>query len=135
MDKSEGKDWFAKTLNNITEETAKVYNVSKLKLEINSLKKTYDEKVVKIYKRVMELIQEGTIDSELFNPDYDHLVKIENKIESLEEEIQGIKGNFKFGFGKNKNKSNKEEKDNNEDEKVYSGEIIDKKDLNDKNNN
>ena len=26
MDKSEGKDWFAKTLNNVTEETAKVRN-------------------------------------------------------------------------------------------------------------
>ncbi len=27
MDKSEGKDWFAKTLNNVTEETAKVYKI------------------------------------------------------------------------------------------------------------
>ena len=36
MDKSEGKDWFAKTLNNVTEETAKVYKISRLKLEINS---------------------------------------------------------------------------------------------------
>ena len=32
MDKSEGKDWFAKTLNNVTEETAKVYRISRLKL-------------------------------------------------------------------------------------------------------
>ena len=45
MDKSEGKDWFAKTLNNVTEETAKVYKISRLKLEINSFNKTYDVKI------------------------------------------------------------------------------------------
>lgn len=102
MDKSEGKDWFAKTLNNVTEETAKVYKISKLKLEINSFNKTYNEKMHKISKRLLKLIQQGEIDASLFEPEYSSIVQISEKIEEMEAEIEAIKGNLKFGFGKKK---------------------------------
>ncbi len=103
MDKSEGKDWFAKTLNNVTEETAKVYRISRLKLEMNSLNKTYNEKMHKISKRLLKLIEQGEIDSSLFEPEYTSLVQISEKMEEMESEIEAIKGNLKFGFGKKKN--------------------------------
>lgn len=131
MDKSEGKDWFAKTLNNITEETAKVYNISKLKLEINTLNKTYKEKQIKIYKKLMELINEGKIDANFFQPDYEHIIELEKRIEGVEEEIDGIKNNFKL-FGKKEKSSS--DKNTASDDKVYSGDIIEEKDLNDKDN-
>lgn len=102
MDKSEGKDWFAKTLNNVTEETAKVYKISRLKLEINSFNKTYNEKMHKVSKRLLKLIQQGEIDASLFEPEYSSIVQISEKIEEMEEEIEAIKGNLKFGFGKKK---------------------------------
>ncbi len=102
MDKSEGKDWFAKTLNNVTEETAKVYKISRLKLEINSFNKTYNEKMQKMSKRLLKLIQQGEIDASLFEPEYSSIVQISEKIEEMETEIEAIKGNLKFGFGKNK---------------------------------
>ncbi len=102
MDKSEGKDWFAKTLNNVTEETAKVYRISRLKLEMNSLNKTYNEKMHKISKRLLKLIEQGEIDGSLFEPEYTSLVQISEKMEEMESEIEAIKGNLKFGFGKKK---------------------------------
>lgn len=110
MDKSEGKDWFAKTLNNVTEETAKVYKISRLKLEINSFNKTYNEKMHKMSKRLLKLIQQGEIDASLFEPEYSSIVQISEKIEEMETEIEAIKGNLKFGFGKKKS--------NNEDENI-----------------
>lgn len=102
MDKSEGKDWFAKTLNNVTEETAKVYKISRLKLEINSFNKTYNEKMHKISKRLLKLIEQGEIDASLFEPEYSSIVQISKKIEEMETEIEAVKGNLKFGFGKKK---------------------------------
>lgn len=102
MDKSEGKDWFAKTLNNVTEETAKVYKISRLKLEINSFNKLYHEKMNKMGKRLLMLINNGEIDSSLFEPEYSGLMQIKEKIDEMEAEIEGIKGNLKFGFGRKK---------------------------------
>lgn len=106
MDKSEGKDWFAKTLNNVTEETAKVYKISRLKLEINSFNKLYHEKMNKMGKRLLLLIENGEIDSSLFEPEYSGLIQVKEKIEEMEEEVEGIKGNLKFGFGKKKTDDN-----------------------------
>ena len=87
MDKSEGKDWFAKTLNNVTEETAKVYKISRLKLEINSFNKTYNEKMHKISKRLLKLIEQGEIDASLFEPEYSSIMQISEKIEEMEAEV------------------------------------------------
>lgn len=106
MDKSEGKDWFAKTLNNVTEETAKVYKISRLKLEINSFNKLYHEKMNKMGKRLLILIENGEIDSSLFEPEYSGLMQVKEKIEEMESEVEGIKGNLKFGFGKKKTDDN-----------------------------
>ncbi len=106
MDKSEGKDWFAKTLNNVTEETAKVYKISRLKLEINSFNKTYNEKMHKISKRLLKLIEHGEIDASLFEPEYSSIMQISEEIEEMEAEVEAIKGNLKYGFGKKKSDDN-----------------------------
>lgn len=127
MDKSEGKDWFAKTLNNVTEETAKVYKISRLKLEINSFNKTYNEKMHKISKRLLKLIQQGEIDASLFEPEYSSIVQIAEKIEEMETEIEAIKGNLKFGFGK---KKSNDEDENIVDVKVETVENDEKKEDN-----
>jgi len=127
MDKSEGKDWFAKTLNNVTEETAKVYKISRLKLEINSFNKTYNEKMHKISKRLLKLIQQGEIDASLFEPEYSSIVQISEKIEEMEAEVEAIKGNLKFGFGK---KKSNDEDENIVDVKVETVENDEKKEDN-----
>lgn len=127
MDKSEGKDWFAKTLNNVTEETAKVYKISRLKLEINSFNKTYNEKMHKMSKRLLKLIQQGEIDASLFEPEYSSIVQISEKIKEMETEIEAIKGNLKFGFGK---KKSNDEDENIVDVKVETVENDEKKEDN-----
>ena len=94
------------TLNNVTEETAKVYKISRLKLEINSFNKLYHEKMNKMGKRLLLLIENGEIDSSLFEPEYSGLIQVKEKIEEMEAEVEGIKGNLKFGFGKKKTDDN-----------------------------
>ncbi len=106
MDKSEGKDWLSKTLNNVTEETAKVYKISRLKLEAASLNKLHTEKLHKISKRLLKLISSGNIDASLFEPDYSGILQIEEKLADIEQEIDAVKNNLKIGFGKNKSDDN-----------------------------
>lgn len=129
MDKSEGKDWFAKTLNNVTEETAKVYKISRLKLEINSFHKTYNEKMYKISKQLLKLIEEGKVDASLFEPEYTSMMQIAQKIEEMETEVEAIKGNlnFKFSKKKNDNKENIKEEENIKSEQTTTSQNEEKK--------
>ena len=90
MDKSEGKDWFAKTLNTFTEETAKVYKISRLKLEIGTANKTKNEKINLISRKLIALIQNGKIDAELFEPEYSAIIDIDKKILDMETEIEPL---------------------------------------------
>ncbi len=103
MDKSEGKDWFAKTLNTFTEETAKVYKISRLKLEIGTANKTKNEKINLISRKLIALIQNGKIDAELFEPEYSAIIDIDKKILDMETEIDAIKSNIKLGKKKHDN--------------------------------
>ncbi|MBQ3034037.1 MAG: hypothetical protein IJD28_06630 [Deferribacterales bacterium] len=102
MDKSEGKDWFAKTLNKVTEETAKVYKISRLKLEIVTTNKSCNEKLNLMSRKLVNLIKDGKIDSQLFEPDYSAVLSYEAKIEELQEEIEELKTSLKINMGKTK---------------------------------
>lgn len=113
MDKSEGKDWFAKTLNSFTEETAKVYKISRLKLESSSLNKTKNEKMNLLSRKLISLIDEGKVDVSLFEPEYSAILSINKDLEKIDEEISGIKSNIKFGTKKDK------DDDYNGDDKNY----------------
>lgn len=99
MDKSEGKDWFAKTLNSVTEETAKIYKVSRLKFELSTIAKAKSEKLNLLGRKVIEYIKEGKIDSKMFEPEYSTIIKLEEKKNNTEKEIDDIRGNIKIGFG------------------------------------
>lgn len=104
MDKSEGKDWFAKTLNNVTEETAKVYKISRLKLETSTLEKSKHEKMNMLARRLLELIKDGKIEAGAFEPEYTSILAIDDKITEAENEIVKLKDSMKIGFGKKDNK-------------------------------
>lgn len=100
MDKSAGKDWFAKTINNVTEETAKVYRISRLKLELATLSKSKHEKQSVIARKLLQYIAEGKIDLSLFEPEYSAIKNVDKKIDEINKEIIEIKANLKIGFGK-----------------------------------
>lgn len=99
MDKSEGKDWFAKTLNSVTEETAKIYKVSRLKFELSTIAKAKSEKLNLMGRKVIEYINEGKIDAKMFEPEYSTIMKLEEKKNNMEKEIDDIRGNIKIAFG------------------------------------
>ena len=96
MDKSEGKDWLARTLSNFTEETAKIYQISKLKIEIDGLNKTKNEKINILGDRLLKLLEEGKIDAAYFEPWYSAIKDIDNKKAKLEKEINIIKNDSKI---------------------------------------
>lgn len=99
MDKSEGKDWFAKTLNSVTEETAKIYKISRLKFELTTISKAKSEKFNLIGRKVLDYITEGKIDPAMFEPEYSTILKLEEKKIEIQTEIEDIRGNVKIGFG------------------------------------
>lgn len=117
MDKSEGKDWFARTLNNVTEETAKVYKMSRLKLEAGTTNKSRSEKLNLISRRLVELIKAGKIDAAPFEPEYSAILNLEAKAAALEEEIKELKSGLKIGMGRRKDRHDDEEKHDEESEK------------------
>lgn len=108
MDKSEGKDWFARTLNNVTEETAKVYKMSRLKLEAGTTNKSRSEKLNLMSRRLVELIKAGKIDPAPFEPEYSAILSLEAKATALEEEIRELKSGLKIGMGRRKGRHDDE---------------------------
>ncbi len=118
MDKSEGKDWFAKTLNSVTEETAKVYRISTIKLEIATLGRSRNEKTSVLTRKLLDLIEKGEIDANLFEPEYSAVKTIDEKRQALEEESNAIRNNIKFGFSSTPTgKKDDDNKEDNDDDK------------------
>lgn len=115
MDKSEGKDWFAKTLNSFTEETAKVYKISRLKLEIGTTNKSRNEKMNLMGRKLLDLIKEGKIDSELFEPEYSTVLGFDEKVKELEKEIADLKSTLRIGAGRRLDRDDTGLQDNKKD--------------------
>lgn len=114
MDKSNGKSKFAKFIDDATVNVTKLYNKGKLKLEISSLNKTYEENINKINRKLLSYIEEGKIDASLFEPEYSNILLIKDKINNLEEEYSSIE--LDPVIPKNTNKEEKEEKTENSNE-------------------
>ncbi len=111
MDKSEGKDWFSKTLNSVTEETAKVYRMSTIKLEVATLNRMRNEKTTVMLRKLMELLEKGEISAEIFEPEYSAIKSIDNQKQELQEESDAIKNNIKIGFNKQSPKKQEDKKE------------------------
>lgn len=90
MDKSNGRSKFAKFLDDATVNVTKLYNKGKLKLEISSLNKTYEENINKINRKLLSYIEDGKIDASLFEPEYSNILLIKEKINNLESEYSNI---------------------------------------------
>lgn len=99
MDKSEGKDWFAKTLNSVTEETAKVYKISRMKFELGTITKAKHEKLSVMARKLIQNINEGKIDAKMFEPEYSTILTLDEKRAEVEQDIINLKNNIQIGFG------------------------------------
>jgi len=96
MDKSNGKDWLSKTINNVTEESAKVYTIYTQKLEVSTLKKALSEKHTRLLSKLNNYIQSEKVDKNLFQPEYDDIRSIKEQIHQLNNYSKNIKDNSKL---------------------------------------
>lgn len=122
MDKSNGKSKFAKFIDDATVNVTKLYNKGKLKLEISSLNKTYEENINKINRKLLSYIEEGKVDASLFEPEYSNILLIKDKINNLEEEYSSIE--LDPVIPKSTNKEEKTESNTGSEEKKVQDEKI-----------
>ncbi|MGB9730784.1 MULTISPECIES: hypothetical protein [Calditerrivibrio] len=91
FDKEKSMDWLRTKIEKGKEELVKFSKISKLKLEISTLRKRKDERYKSMGKRAFKMVEDGIIDDPQLVSDYDDITKINQKVEDLELEIKAIK--------------------------------------------
>jgi predicted nucleic acid-binding Zn-ribbon protein len=91
FDKEKSMDWLRTKIERGKEELVKFSKISKLKLEISTLRKRKDERYKAMGKRAFKLVEDGILDDSQLVADYDDIIKINQKIEDLELEIKAVK--------------------------------------------
>jgi len=69
-------------------EVLKFAKTSKIKIEITSLNKKKDERIKLLGSKVLELVNEGKLDADLFEPDFSYIKNIDEEIEEKEQELE-----------------------------------------------
>ncbi|PMP71960.1 MAG: hypothetical protein C0187_02785 [Calditerrivibrio nitroreducens] len=91
FDKEKSMDWLRTKIEKGKEELVKFSKISKLKLEISTLRKRKEERYKSMGKRAFKMVEDGIIDDPQLVSDYDDITKINQKVEDLELEIKAIK--------------------------------------------
>lgn len=91
FDKEKSMDWLRTKIEKGKEELVKFSRISKLKLEISTLRKRKDERYKSMGKRAFKMVEEGLLDDSQVVADYDDIIRINQKIEDLELEIKAVK--------------------------------------------
>jgi hypothetical protein len=80
--------WVKESFDKGKSEVLKFARTSKIKIDITSLKKKKDERVKLLGGKVLEMIENGELDSELFEPDFTYIRNIESEISEKEEQLE-----------------------------------------------
>lgn len=80
--------WVKDSFDKGKSEILKFAKVSKIKIDITSLGKKKDERVKLLGNKVLELVEKGELEAELFEPDYTYIKNIERDIQDKEEELE-----------------------------------------------
>lgn len=65
-------------------ELLKIARASRIRIEITSLRKKREERIKLLGSKVVELIENDTLDADLFEPDYSYAKNIEKEIDEKE---------------------------------------------------
>ncbi|PLX69624.1 MAG: hypothetical protein C0603_01460 [Denitrovibrio sp.] len=79
--------WLQESFDKGKLEVLKFAKTSKIKIDITSLSKKKDERIKLLGNKVMELVENGELDSELFEPDFTYIKNIETEIKDKEEQL------------------------------------------------
>lgn len=69
-------------------EILKFAKASKIKIDITSLNKKKDERIKVLGNKVLEMVENGELDTELFEPDYTYIKNINSEIAEKEAELE-----------------------------------------------
>ncbi|WP_022849879.1 hypothetical protein [Limisalsivibrio acetivorans] len=84
-------DWFMDSLGKGKEEIFRFAKVTRVKLEVVSLRKKKEERVKLLGNRVLELIKDGKLDADLVEPEFTMITSIDKEIEDKNSEIEELK--------------------------------------------
>jgi hypothetical protein len=79
--------WLKETFEKGVEELQKLAKTGSIKIDITNLKKKRDERVKVIGNKVLQMIQNGELKAETFEPDYSYILEMDKKIEIKECEL------------------------------------------------
>lgn len=83
--------WVKESFDKGKAELLKIARVSKIKIEITSLKKKKEERIKLLGNKVIDLIESDMLDAELFEPDYSYVKNLEKEIAAKEETLEDEK--------------------------------------------
>ncbi len=112
MDKNTSLDWikskFKSKLDKGKNEAVRLSKIGKIRIEISSLNKKKEEFMTILGKKVYQLIEEGKISKEYFEPDYTEAVQLDKNIQDLIDKIAEINAfydNIKYEDDEEESKS------------------------------
>jgi hypothetical protein len=79
--------WLKETFEKGVEEIQKLAKTGSIKIDITNLKKKRDERVKVIGNKVLQMIQNGELKAETFEPDYSYILEMDKKIAIKECEL------------------------------------------------
>ncbi|MGE4265932.1 MAG: hypothetical protein AB7F25_00720 [Deferribacterales bacterium] len=79
--------WLKETFEKGVEEIQKLAKTGSIKIDITNLKKKRDERVKVIGNKVLQMIQNGELKAETFEPDYSYILEMDKRIAKKECEL------------------------------------------------
>ncbi len=87
----ENKEWFKNTFEKSKEGVVKFTRISRLRIEIASIKKKADERFESLGKKTFQLMKDNEIEHDFLSDDYKSLEKLDSKLAELENQIEELK--------------------------------------------
>jgi len=98
MDFDKTGNWIKDSLGKGKDEFLRFAKISKIRIDITSLKKRKEDRIAMIGQKALEMIENGELDQKNFEPDYSVIIDTDNEIQNKENEIQCIK---KYAYNNN----------------------------------
>ena len=80
--------WLKETFEKGVEDLQKIAKTGSIKIDITNLRKKRDERVKLIGNKVLQMIENGELNAETFEPDYSYILEMDKKIEMKESELK-----------------------------------------------
>lgn len=113
---NENKDWFKSTFEKSKEGVVKFTRISRLRIEIASIKNKSEERFAALGKKAFQLLKDNEISHDFLSEDFEAIKKLDDKLVELENQIEELKKREEESFSRDfLNNSNFVKTDSNRD--------------------